>query len=79
MFKLMKCFYDDALMELGSHYAHRTLFVSCTRDYTYVYVHVNLGRRFACYGGFLSSLYVVSVRRGFLFLLKLIMGCVILL
>ena len=29
-----KCFYDDALIELGSHYANRTLFVECTKDYS---------------------------------------------
>ena len=29
-----KFFYDDALTELGSHYANRTLIVSGTREYT---------------------------------------------
>ena len=29
-----KCFYDDALTELGNHYANRTLIVSCTRNCT---------------------------------------------
>ena len=29
-----KGYYDDTLMELGSHYASRSLFSSYTRDYT---------------------------------------------
>ena len=34
VFKLIKCFYDDALRELVNYYANRALIVSCTKDYT---------------------------------------------
>ena len=35
-------FYDDALTELGKHYANRLLIDSCPKE-----LHLNLGRRFA--------------------------------
>ena len=34
VFKLIKVFYDIALIELGSHDANQTLFVALNRDYT---------------------------------------------
>ena len=35
-FIIFSCFFDDVLIELGSHYTNQTLFVSCSRNYTLI-------------------------------------------